>query len=430
MLVRNSLIKNISSNGNVQDSTSIELIQTNVSNEISNNSNSSDSMTNQQSKTDHNQIDSNNNFNHKIKHIDSLIKDEFKELRHAFEENDDLDDFHNKNERKNGQESVVIERQGGLTNKFVLLLLFLWYLFSGFTLYTNKYIVSNKIADPFLIGTLQMCLTSFCGFIHLKKTHWNTNKNDLIVKSTRHQTYKSITFWRNFFVIGLLRLFSIVLGLMALKQATVSFVETVKSSSPIFTVFISKFMIGEVTGLWTKFTLIPIMLGLALCSSFEINFSLFGFMSAILTNFTECLQNVFSKLLLCSDKYKLTPLEVQFFSSTASAIILMPMLIFMIDLGEQNYSFFSIILYLINGLSFHCQTLLAFTLMSYISPVTHSVCNTLKRALLIWFSVYIFHNEIGYISGFGTILVIVGVLLYIKAKNSEKLVISKINSNK
>jgi solute carrier family 35, member E2 len=74
---------------------------------------------------------------------------------------------------------------------------------------------------------------------------------------------------------------------MALKQAAVSFVETVKSSSPIFTVFISKILIGEITGFYTKLTLVPIMLGLALCSSFEINFSFFGFIAAILTNFTE-----------------------------------------------------------------------------------------------------------------------------------------------
>ena len=83
------------------------------------------------------------------------------------------------------------------------------------------------------------------------------------------------------------RLFSLVLGLMALKQAAVSFVETIKSSSPLFTVIISRILIGEVTSFWTNVSLIPIMLGLALCSSFEINFSIFGFIAAILTNLTE-----------------------------------------------------------------------------------------------------------------------------------------------
>ena len=97
---------------------------------------------------------------------------------------------------------------------------------------------------------------------------------------------KSLKYFSWFYLCNS-RLFSIVLGLMALKQATISFVETVKSSSPIFTVFISKFLIGEYTGFWTKLSLFPIMMGLALCSSFEINFSTFGLVAAILTNFTE-----------------------------------------------------------------------------------------------------------------------------------------------
>jgi solute carrier family 35 protein E2 len=74
---------------------------------------------------------------------------------------------------------------------------------------------------------------------------------------------------------------------MALKQASISFVETIKSSSPLFTVIISHVLIGELTGFWTKMSLIPIMVGLALCSSFEINFSTFGFLAAIFTNLTE-----------------------------------------------------------------------------------------------------------------------------------------------
>lgn len=48
------------------------------------------------------------------------------------------------------------------------------------------------------------------------------------------------------------------------------------------------------------------------------------------------------------------------------------------------------------------------------------MCNTLKRACLIWFSVYLFKNQVGYMSAIGTILVISGVLFYIQAKNIDK----------
>ena len=53
--------------------------------------------------------------------------------------------------------------------------------------------------------------------------------------------------------------------------------------------------------------------------------------------------------------------------------------------------------------------------MDYISPVTHSVANTGKRAFLIWTSVILFGNEVTLLSGLGTLVVILGVLLYNQA---------------
>ena len=146
-----------------------------------------------------------------------------------------------------------------------------------------------------------MTITSLCCFIQInldkikyKKFFNNSNSNILLLGNNSQNTsnylnilINKLHFWRDMLIVGGLRLFSIILGLMALKQASISFVETIKSSSPIFTVIISHFIIGEITGFWTKISLVPIMLGLALCSSFELNFSIFGFMAAIFTNITE-----------------------------------------------------------------------------------------------------------------------------------------------
>lgn len=368
----------------------------------------------------------------KFKNFNAFLKDELQEFRHAIEDNIDAD-FHNTNKTKGPLESqtVVIERQGGLANRFVLFLLFLWYTFSAFTLYTNKYIVTSRKADSFIVGTTQMIVTSIAGYIQLRKTLWNKSHPSYQLPSLSNHAkphYFSPEFAKSMFIIGLLRLFSIVFGLMALKQAAISFVETVKSSSPIFTVIVSRIIIGEITGFWTNISLFPIMLGLTLCSSFEINFSFFGFFAAICTNFTECLQNVFSKLLLCGDHFKFTPLEVQFFSSATSVIILVPLCYFTVDVAQESFGPINLVLFVVNGISFHMQTLLAFTLMSYISPVTYSVCNTLKRAILIWFSVYIFQNQVGYMSAVGTFFVIFGVLFYNHARNIDKSNIKNIKS--
>jgi len=49
-----------------------------------------------------------------------------------------------------------------------------------------------------------------------------------------------------------------------------------------------------------------------------------------------------------------------------------------------------------------------------------SVCNTVKRATAIWLSVLVYGNEITFLGGFGTVIVIVGVLLYNKARHYEQ----------
>jgi solute carrier family 35 protein E2 len=74
---------------------------------------------------------------------------------------------------------------------------------------------------------------------------------------------------------------------------------------------------------------------------------------------------------------------------------------------------------LLNGFFFHCQTISAYFLMDFISPVTHSVANTAKRAFLIWTSVLLFGNEVTFLSGLGTIVVILGVFLYNAAQEVD-----------
>lgn len=65
------------------------------------------------------------------------------------------EDSHNRNELRNKSgpaDSLVIEKKGGLRNKYVLFLLLLWYFCSAVTLYTNKYIITSRKIDPTLIG--------------------------------------------------------------------------------------------------------------------------------------------------------------------------------------------------------------------------------------------------------------------------------------
>lgn len=229
------------------------------------------------------------------------------------------------------------------------------------------------------------------------------------------------------FFVGLMRFTTVVLGLVSLKNIAVSFAETVKSSAPIFTVIMSRLILGEYTGLWVNLSLMPIMGGLALCTVTEINFNMLGFSAALSTNIMDCLQNVFSKKLLSGDKYKFSPPELQFYTSAAAVVMLIPAWIFLMDVpvlgsSEHTFSFNQdvVVLLLIDGILFHIQSVTAYALMGKISPVTFSVASTVKHALSIWLSVIIFSNKITTYSAFGTALVIIGVFLYNRARQYQQ----------
>jgi hypothetical protein len=129
---------------------------------------------------------------------------------------DSNNNHYNKNEKKLinelGTNAVVIERNGGLRNKYVLFLLCLWYFFSGTTLYTSKYMVATQRANPKIIATTQMFLTSLLGYIQMTVNRRNQMKNDLIINnsssSSKSQALSRSTWmlcFRNMIIIGLLR---------------------------------------------------------------------------------------------------------------------------------------------------------------------------------------------------------------------------------
>uniref|UniRef100_A0A3Q1FET6 Solute carrier family 35 member E2B n=1 Tax=Acanthochromis polyacanthus TaxID=80966 RepID=A0A3Q1FET6_9TELE len=227
--------------------------------------------------------------------------------------------------------------------------------------------------------------------------------------------------------VGLMRFTTVVLGLVSLKNVAVSFAETVKSSAPIFTVIMSRLILGEYTGLWVNLSLFPVMAGLALCTATEISFNMLGFSAALSTNIMDCLQNVFSKKLLSGDTYRFSPPELQFYTSAAAIIMLIPAWVFLLDIpvtGKSGQSFILsqdiILLLLFDGCLFHLQSVTAYALMGRISPVTFSVASTVKHALSVWLSIIVFSNQITILSAAGTVLVFIGVFLYNKARQIQR----------
>ncbi|XP_017266910.1 solute carrier family 35 member E2A [Kryptolebias marmoratus] len=316
-------------------------------------------------------------------------------------------------------ETTVIETESGVRNWRSLSYLSLWYFFSFCTLFLNKYILSLLEGEPSMLGAVQMLSTTFIGCLKM------------FVPCCLYQHKSRSEYPPNFIMImlfvGLMRFTTVVLGLVSLKNVAVSFSETVKSSAPIFTVIMSRLILGEYTGLWVNLSLFPVMAGLALCTATEISFNMLGFSAALSTNIMDCLQNVFSKKLLSGDTYRFSPPELQFYTSAAAVIMLIPAWVFLLEIpavGKSGQSFmFSqdiVVLLLFDGCLFHLQSVTAYALMGRISPVTFSVASTVKHALSVWLSVIVFSNQITVLSATGTVVVFIGVFLYNKARQIQR----------
>ncbi|XP_068161546.1 solute carrier family 35 member E2A-like [Antennarius striatus] len=316
-------------------------------------------------------------------------------------------------------ETTVIEAESGVWNCRSMVYLGFWYFFSFCTLFLNKYILSLLEGEPSMLGAVQMLSTTIIGCIKM------------FIPCCLYQHKSRSEYPSNFVMImlfvGLMRFTTVVLGLVSLKNVAVSFAETVKSSAPIFTVIMSRLILGEYTGLWVNLSLFPVMAGLALCTATEISFNMLGFCAALSTNIMDCLQNVFSKKLLSGDTYKFSPPELQFYTSAAAVIMLIPTWVFLLDvpvIGKNGRSFIFthdiIMLLLFDGALFHLQSVTAYALMGRISPVTFSVASTVKHALSVWLSIIVFSNQITILSAAGTVLVFIGVLLYNKARQIQR----------
>lgn len=223
-------------------------------------------------------------------------------------------------------ETTIIESDLGVFNSKALIYLTLWFFFSFCTLFLNKYILTLLEGEPSMLGAVQMLMTTFIGCIKM------------FIPCCLYQHKARLSYPPNFLMImlfvGLMRFSTVVLGLVSLKNVAVSFAETVKSSAPIFTVIMSRLILGEYTGMMVNLSLLPVMGGLALCTATEISFNVLGFSAALSTNIMDCLQNVFSKKLLSGDKYKFSPPELQFYTSAAAVILLIPTWIFLMVSSE------------------------------------------------------------------------------------------------
>ncbi|XP_027198799.2 solute carrier family 35 member E1 homolog [Dermatophagoides pteronyssinus] len=208
---------------------------------------------------------------------------------------------------------------------------------------------------------------------------------------------------------------------ISLWAVPVSYAHTVKASMPLFVVVLSRVILGEKQTTKVYFSLIPIILGVFIASITELEFNVIGLVAALFSIFIFSLQNIYSKKVL-----KETPihhLRLLYILAKHALIMFIPYWAYQdlpsIIYGEKNSTIdgwaIGSLLFM-DGLCNFLQNVIAFTMLSLVTPLTYSVCNASKRIAVISCSILLLKNPVTWTNIFGMSLAIFGVFYYNKAK--------------
>jgi solute carrier family 35 protein E1 len=240
--------------------------------------------------------------------------------------------------------------------------------------------------------------------------------------------------------LAVFQLIGHILSSIATSQIPVSLVHTIKGLSPLFTVLAYRLFFRIRYARATYLSLIPLTLGVMLACSTGFSTNFFGIVCALAAALIFVSQNIFSKKLFNeaeraeSDTQstglpKLDKLNLLYYCSGLAFILTLP--IWAVSEGYSLISDFMhdgaislsgkegaldhgalLLEFIFNGSSHFAQNILAFVLLSMISPVSYSVASLVKRVFVIVAAIIWFGSPTTPIQALGIALTFLGLYLY------------------
>ena len=240
-----------------------------------------------------------------------------------------------------------------------------------------------------------------------------------------------------------------ILSADATSRIPVSLVHTIKGLSPLLTVGAYTIFLNTRYSLPTYLSLIPLTVGVILACSADFNANFIGLLSAFASAILFVVQNIVSKQIFndaaAAEKDGLPPsrftkpdkLNLLCYSSGLAFLFTLPLWLWSegftllgdflrdasIELSDRPDAFDHgrlLLEFLFNGTFHFGQNIVAFVLLSIVSPVTYSVASLIKRVFVIVFAVVWFCKPITKIQAFGLALTFVGLYLYDRTSDAAK----------
>lgn len=238
-----------------------------------------------------------------------------------------------------------------------------------------------------------------------------------------------------------------IFSALSMAAIPVSLVHTIKGLSPLFTVFAYRIFFGIRYARNTYLSLIPLTVGVMLACSTDFSTNFYGIFCAFVAAVTFVTQNIFSKRLFNeaarveaegpnATSKKLDKLNLLCYCSAIGFVLTAPIWFMFegyylmkdfladgsislsgkkgaFDHGELGME------YVFNGATHFAQNILAFTLLSTISPVSYSVASLIKRVFVIVISIVWFGNPTTNVQALGIALTFLGLYLYDRCHQAD-----------
>lgn len=246
------------------------------------------------------------------------------------------------------------------------------------------------------------------------------------------------------------QIFGHLLSSNATSKIPVSMVHTIKGLSPLFTVLAYRLVFDIRYPKATYYSLVPLTIGVMLACSGKHAFGgqFLGILYALLATIIFVTQNIFSKRLFNeaaraeeqgrgAQSRKLDKLNLLCYSSGMAFLLTCPIWLWTdgidiigdflydgsVDLLQSPNSFDHgrlTLEFIFNGTFHFAQNILAFVLLSMVSPVTYSVASLIKRVFVITIAIIWFRSPTTRIQAVGIALTFLGLYLYDRSNMKNK----------
>ena len=316
-----------------------------------------------------------------------------------------------------GRSSSSSKRQTVSETTRVIFLCVIWYILSSTGNVLNKYILTNYLPGY----AITMSFSHLIVIVLVLPALHRLWRIPVAQSLSRRYTYRFII------PLAIGKFMASISSQFSIYKIPVSYSHTIKASMPIFTVIFTTVLMREKYSLRVWMSLLPIVFGVGIATVTELRFNWMGMLSSLFATALFSLQNIFSKKVL--KETRMHHLRLLYLISRSAFAMLLPvwLLVDVMAMGSDEKlaathknPLFTFILLLLSGCIMFAQNIVAFTVISLLTPLSYAVANAAKRIFVIIFSLVTLKNPVTSVNMFGMAVSICGVWVYNKAKISDQ----------